>query len=74
MLSECSEEGTVFILRKPRPREVNEPDQGHTALVMEVRLKPTKFQVPDGKGWADPSPSIQSTSDCCTPTVYQAWG
>ena len=58
-LSECSEEGTVFILRKLRPRVVNEPDQGDTALVMEVRLKPTKFQVPGGKGWADPSPSIQ---------------
>lgn len=74
MLSECSEEGTVFILRKLRPREANEPDQGHTALVMEVRLKPTKFRVPGGKGWADPSPSMHSTNVCCTPTVAQAWG
>lgn len=74
MLSECSEEGTVFILRNLRPREVNEPDQGDTALVMEMRLKPTKFQVPGGKGWAEPSPSIHSTNVYCTPTVYQAWG
>ena len=48
-----------FKMQKLRPRVVNEPDQGDTALVMEVRLKPTKFQVPGGKGWADPSPSIQ---------------
>lgn len=44
MLSECNEEGTVFTLvRKLRSREVKEPVQGHTTLVMEVRLNPTKF-------------------------------